>query len=159
VLELAELIPAGQLDAGMLVDLPRGGSCVVVDAVAGIPPGSIWRRPLADLQSAGTRRAGPGSAGARRAGPAPRSSHLMPVEQVLELAAILRDEPVRGTFVGIGGVEFGLGASLSPAVMTGIPGLVQAIAAEVVRLADGDASSSAKMSASRGATAGIAPGA
>jgi len=39
-----------------------------------------------------------------------------------------------GVFVGIGGVDFSLGASLSPAVEAGLPDLVERLTLEIERL-------------------------
>jgi len=123
----AEVVPAGQLDVQLLLDLPTDGPCIVVDAVAGIEPGSLVIAPLADLVNAARGRAGAGRT------PALRSSHELPLEQVLALAATLRAAALWGTFVGIGGACFDVGADLSPSVRAGLPGLAAAIAAEVGR--------------------------
>ena len=45
-LAAADVERAGQLDLLLLLDLPDGAPCVVVDAVRGIPPGSIRVWPL-----------------------------------------------------------------------------------------------------------------
>ncbi len=127
----AEIVLAGQLDVLLLVDLPADHPCLVVDAVAGLPAGKIWVRPLAELVGR--------SEALRDAGRAvePRSSHELAVEQVLALAATLRSAPPGGTFVGIGGTCFDLGAPLSPAVAAALPALAASIATEIERLADG----------------------
>jgi hydrogenase maturation protease len=119
---LADIVAVGQLDVSLLVDLPDGQACVVVDAVAGIAPGETWVRPLAELVHAS----------AARGRPAPHSSHLLPIDRVLALAALLRPEPPAGTFVGIGGADFDLGGPLSPAVAAGLPAFAAAIA-EAIR--------------------------
>ncbi len=123
VLDRVEIVAAGQLDVQLLLDLPAGAPCVVVDAVAGLTPGEVWVRPLADLVDRARGRAG--------TGPVPRSSHELPPDQVLALAATLRDAPPAGTFVGIGGACWDVGTPLSPSVQTGLPALVAAIAAAV----------------------------
>ena len=79
----AEIVAVGQLDVLLLLDLPADEPCVVVDAVAGLAPGETWVRPLAALVDRARADAG-------RA-PEPRSSHELPLEQVLALAATLRD--------------------------------------------------------------------
>ncbi len=129
VRELADIVEAGQLDLLLLMDLPAGAPCVVVDAVAGIRPGEIWVRPLARLADLPRMRAQGGPA------PEPRSSHELPLDHVLALAATLRDGPPEGTFIGIGGACFDVGTSLTPAVQAALPTLGATIAAEVERLA------------------------
>jgi hydrogenase maturation protease len=147
--ERAEIVEVGQLDVLLLLDLPADAPCVVVDAVSGIPAGEVWVRPLAELIDLGAARGGreatgsdeaPGSGGSRperAAGsrPQPRSSHELPVERVLALAATLRDAPPRGTFVGIGGAGWNVGTPLSAAVAAALPAFAAAIAAAITELA------------------------
>ena len=124
-LALAHVEPVGQLDVLFLLDLPAETPCVVVDAVAGLTAGEIWVRPLEALVD----RARSLDASGRR--PEPRSSHELPIDAVLTLAATLRAAPPRGTFVGIGGSAFGLGAPMSPAVSAALPAFAAAIDAAV----------------------------
>ncbi|MFI5038287.1 MAG: hydrogenase maturation protease [Solirubrobacterales bacterium] len=124
-----EVIPAGQLDILFLMDLPAETPCVVVDAVAGLRPGEIWVRPLKTLVDRDRALRAAGRA------PEPRSSHELPLEQVLALAATLRDAPPAGSFVGIGGTCFDVGTPLTSPVARALPELAAAIAAEVVALA------------------------
>jgi Ni,Fe-hydrogenase maturation factor len=98
---------------------------VVVDAVAGIPAGEIWVRPLPELVDRARALADAGRA------PEPSSSHELPLEQVLALAAALRDAPPAGTFVGIGGSCWDVGTPLTASVAAGLPAFVAAIAAAV----------------------------
>ena len=121
----ADIVPAGQLDVLFLLDLPADRPCVVVDAVAGLAPGEVWVRPLAALVDR--------AHGLKRSGRAvePRSSHELPLEQVLALAATLRDRPPAGTFVGIGGATWLHGEPLSEAVAAGLPALATAIEAAI----------------------------
>jgi hydrogenase maturation protease len=120
-LAAAQVEPVGQLDVLVLLDLPAESACVVVDAVYGLEPGEIWVRPLEALVD----RARSLDAGGRRA--EPRSSHELPIDAVLTLAATLRAAPPRGVFVGIGGSEFGLGAPMSEAVAAALPAFAAAI--------------------------------
>lgn len=132
-----ELRVVGQLDVQVLLDLPADVPCVVVDAVAGLPPGEVWVRSLADVVDRARGRGG--------AGPVPRSSHELPPDQVLALAATLRDAPPAGTFVGIGGGRWDAGAPLSAPVAAGLPAFADAIAAAVAAIADcGPAEGSAR---------------
>ena len=71
---------------------------------------------------------------AGRGAPAPRSSHALPVSQVLALAATLGRLP-SGTFVGIGGRRFGFGQGLSRSVRAAMPAYRDAIVVEIERLA------------------------
>ena len=121
----AEVVPVGQLDILFLMDLPADAPCIVVDAVAGLHPGEVWVRPLAALVDRARARQASGRA------PEPRSSHELPLEQVLALAATLRDEPPVGTFVGIGGACFDVGTPLTDQVARALPAFADAIAAEL----------------------------
>lgn len=114
------LVEAGALDVDHLLALGEGGTCVVVDAVAGPPPGTVIEVPLADLAA---RRL---PAGARFE--AATSTHALPIPAVLELAAVLRGAPVRGVFLGVGIADCALGAPLSPAVARAVPVLAGALA-------------------------------
>ncbi|MCU0477994.1 MAG: hydrogenase maturation protease [Chloroflexi bacterium] len=118
-----DVVVTGQLDVLLLLDLPTEEPCIVVDAVAGLPPGEIWVRPLADLVDRAHALARGGRA------PQPRSSHELPVEQVLALAATLRAAPPAGTFVGIGGSAWDVGTPLSAPVAAALPAFAAAIAA------------------------------
>ena len=128
-LAAADVERAGQLDLLLLLDLPDGAPCVVVDAVRGIPPGSIRVWPLEALVA----RTSPGAAGR----PEPSSSHELPIAQVLALAATLRATPPSGWFVGIGAGSFGLGAPLGPEVVAGLPAFAAAIDEAVATLVRG----------------------
>ena len=121
----AEIVPVGQLDVLLLMDLPADEPCVVVDAVAGLAPGEVWVQQLAALVARERARAHAGRT------PEPRSSHELPIEQVLALAAVLRDAPPAGTFVGIGGSCWDVGTPLTAPVAAGLPAFAAAIAAAV----------------------------
>jgi len=147
----AEMTAVGQLDVLLLLDLPADAPCVVVDAVAGLPPGETWVRPLAALVDRAR-----GLADAGRA-PEPRSSHELPLDQVLALAATLRERPPAGTFVGISGSCWDLGAPLSPAVAAALPAFAAAIAT-AVDAAAGAAAAVAGAAAGAAAAEGAAGG-
>ena len=119
-----EVRETGQLDPADLVELPVGGAAVVVDAVAGVPVGEVVVLPL-EAVAAGVSDAG---------SPVPRSSHVLPVDQLVALAAALRGSPPRGVLVGVGGERFGFGEGLSPGVEAAVPAFVAAIRVEVERL-------------------------
>ena len=104
-----------------LTDLPSGVACLVLDAVAGVEPGEIVTLPLSDLLV--------------RPAFTPRSSHELPIDLVVGLAEIVREAPVTGTFVGLGGHWFDYGAPLSRVVRAAMPAYSEAIATELGRLA------------------------
>lgn len=112
----------GQLDPADLVELPESGAAVVVDAVAGIPAGEILRLPLAEIRPAADGE------------PVPRSSHMLPLDQLVALAGVLRGADPPGLLVGVGAERFGFGEPLSPAVAAAIPALARAVRAELERL-------------------------
>ena len=91
-----------QLEVEDLLDLPSSTACVIVDTVAGTTTGSITTTSLAGLA---------GSAAldepAEWTCATPRSSHILPIGQLLALAEVLRDTPIEGLFVGLGGSTFG----------------------------------------------------
>jgi hydrogenase maturation protease len=118
---LLEVRRCGQLDVDDLLSLPEGVAALIVDAAIGVAPGSIVVVPIEEL-------AGDGCV------PAPRSSHALPISQVVGLAATLSDHPLRGSFVGIGGRRFGFGQSLSRCVRAALPDFRAAITAEIERL-------------------------
>lgn len=110
-----------QLDALDLIDVPEGEAVMILDTVVGVPAGQIVTLPLAEL--------------AERAGTvAPRSSHALPIDQVLGIAAAVRGSLPAGAFVGIGGKWFGFGELLSRAVREAIPQLERAAEDEILRL-------------------------
>jgi hydrogenase maturation protease len=120
LLERLEVRRCGQLRVEDLLDVPAGE---VVDAAVGVPPGHVVTLPLADITS---------SLGS----PAPRSSHELPIDQVLSLAGTLRTGGLpSGVFIGIGGRRFGYGRPLSRSVRLAMPGFQKAIASELARLA------------------------
>jgi len=125
VRELAEIIEVGQLSVEALLDVEEGAGVVVADAAVGVAPGEVVKLPLDGL------------AGGDAAGASPASSHSLPAQQVLALAAELRGAAPRGVFVGLGGVDFGFGEGLSPEVAAGLPRFAEAIAEAVRRLASG----------------------
>lgn len=110
-----------QLDATDLIDIAPGTTCLIVDTAVGIEPGSVVTIPLSELVS-------------RAPALAPRSSHALPVDQVLLIASTLRGTLPDGTFIGIGGKWFGYGPRFSRAVKAGLDRLQAAILAELVRL-------------------------
>ena len=110
-----------QLDAIDLIDVPAGESCVVLDTVVGVEPGAVVDIPLDELVTCD--------------GMTPRSSHELPIEQVLGITMAVRGAIPTGTFVGIGGKWFGFGQVQSRALRQGMPAFEQAAEAAILRLA------------------------
>jgi hydrogenase maturation protease len=111
-----------QLDPTDLIDVPVAEACVVVDTVVGIEPGSTVTLALGDL-------AGDGQA------VLPRSSHALPIGQVLGIAEAVRGQLPAGMFVGIGGQRFEFGARRSRSVSLGMCAFERAIEVEIRRFA------------------------
>ncbi len=104
-----------------LIDLPADVSCLILDAVAGVDPGTVVRLTLGDL--------------AGRPPFTPRSSHQLPLDLVVGLAGVLRDRPIEGTFVGLAGRGFGYGTPLSRVARAAMPAFREAIESELYDLA------------------------
>jgi hydrogenase maturation protease len=120
-LERLEVRRCLQLDPLDLIDVAPEQSCLVIDTVVGIEPGSVIAIPLEELAS-------PASA------VTPRSSHALPIDQVLGIADAIRGGLPRGTFVGIGGKWFGFGARHSRAVTAGLGDLQATVKTELDHL-------------------------
>jgi hydrogenase maturation protease len=105
---------AGRLEADELAAATRLGTCLVLDAVRGIEPGSVIELPLADLMADDA--------------PAPATSHAVPFSLVIGLAEALGADLAQATFLGIGGEDFTLGAPLSEAVRAGLDGFALRVA-------------------------------
>jgi hydrogenase maturation protease len=114
-----------QLDAADFVDVGAGETCLIVDTAIGIPPGSIVVVPISELAS-------------RVPTIAPRSSHALPMEQVLLVAKAIRGSLPEGRFIGIGGKWFGYGGRFSRAVRAGLPDLEATLRAELVSITRAD---------------------
>lgn len=123
VLDRVEVRRCPQLDVTDLADLPEGVSAVVVDTAVGIAPGQVVVLPLDRVAHDG-------------GGPVPFSSHALPPQATLRLAADLRGSTPAGSFVGIGGRSFAFGRPLSAAVRAAMPRFRGALATELARLAE-----------------------
>jgi len=110
----------GQLDIDDLLAVPRDAGVVIVDAAVGIPPGRIVERPVTGLVG-------------RDDGFRARSSHALAFPEVIGLAGLIRNRPMRGLIVAIGGSHFELGAPLSRRVAVALPALADAIVQAVER--------------------------
>jgi hydrogenase maturation protease len=122
MLERLEVRRCGHLRVEDLTDVPAGELTLVIDAAVGIPPGHVVTVPICRiLEEVGS--------------PAPRSSHELPIDQVLTLAKVQRPGGLpEGVFVGIGGRRFGYGRPLSRSVRLNMAAFQAAIAAELSRL-------------------------
>lgn len=110
-----------QLDATDIIDVAEGEACLVLDTVVGVPPGSIVQIPLDELS--------------RLEDAAPRSSHALPIGQVLGIAEAIRGGLPRGRLVGIGGKWFGFGETRSRALRDGMAAFEEATALAIEELA------------------------
>ncbi len=132
LLERLEVRRCGHLRVEDLTDVPQGELALVIDAAVGIPPGHVVTLPIRQILSDAES-------------PTPRSSHELPIDQVLGLADVLRPGGLpEGTFIGIGGRRFGYGRPLSRSVRLNMATFQEAIAAELGRLthvSEGPASS------------------
>jgi hydrogenase maturation protease len=113
----AQVRPVGALAPEQLVDLEAGTRVVIVDAVAGPEPGRIVELDLASLTSERLV--------AERV--VATSSHQLPLDRVVALAQLLRDEPLEGRFVGIGIGAVAPGAGPGAAVLAALPAFRAAI--------------------------------
>jgi hydrogenase maturation protease len=124
LLALLDVRHCEQLDIEDLVDVPGSTVCVVVDTVLGIDPGEIVAMPLAELPDADAAAA-----------PVARSTHVLPLGQVVAIAGILRDAPIEGRFVGIGGGSFEFGHPMDRRIIAGLAAYRTAIMAAVMMAA------------------------
>lgn len=107
----------GQLGVEALLERPPGSAVIVVDAAVGLAPGRVVRMSFADLRS-----------GARS--PVPRSSHELPIPEVVGIAELIAG-PLAGGLVVIGGLDFSLGAKPSPGVRASLDHFAREIEAAI----------------------------
>jgi hydrogenase maturation protease len=110
-----------QLDAMDLIDIRPDEACLVLDTVVGVEAGKVVELTLDEL--------------AGRTAIAPRSSHALPIDQVLGIAREVRGGLPIGRFLGIGGKWFGFGDVRSRALRDGMPAYERAIASAIEQLA------------------------
>jgi hydrogenase maturation protease len=111
----------GQLDIDDLLAIPPGAGAIVVDTAVGVDPGWIVEIPFSGLAG-------------RESGIRPRSSHALSIPETVAVASIIRGRPLQGMVVAVGGVDFGLGESLSWPVAAAMDAFVMAIADAVQRV-------------------------
>ena len=105
----------GALEAEYLIDLPSSAQVIIVDAVVGPEPGEIVEMDLRELSG-------------RADAVVTTSTHQLPLDRVVALAQLLRDEPIEGRFVGVGIEAVAHGQALSQPVEAALPALRSAIA-------------------------------
>ncbi len=109
------------LDPADLIEVADDEACLVLDTVVGVEPGTIVEIPLDELTTLEDA--------------APRSSHALPISQVLGIAEALRGQLPRGRLVGIGGKWFGSGQTRSRALRDGMAAFEVATARAIEELA------------------------
>jgi hydrogenase maturation protease len=124
LLSVMEVRRCEQLDLEDLLDLPDTTACVIADAVIGLPVGQVVTIPLQELPERDAA-----------ALPIPRSSHVLPIGQLVAIAQVMRDRPLEGSFVGIGGRSFGFGRALGRPVRAALPAFRSAIEAALISAA------------------------
>lgn len=121
LLAILDVRPCEQLDLDDLLDLPEAAACVITDAVVGLSPGDIVTIPLVELPERDAA-----------SGPVPRSSHVLPIGQLVAIAEVMRDHPLDGSFVGIGGRSFGFGRGIGRPVRAALPAFRAAIESALI---------------------------
>lgn len=121
LLSVLEVRRCEQLELEDLLDLPDDTACVITDAVVGLPVGQVVTIPLSELPRRDAA-----------SGPTPRSSHVLPIGQLVAIAEVMRDAPMVGSFVGIGGRSFGFGRALGRPVRAALPAFRSAIEAALI---------------------------
>jgi len=123
LLAVLEVRRCEQLDLEDLLDLPAATACVIVDTAVGLPVGTVITIPLCELP------------GRDAACSSLRSSHVLPIGQLVGIAQILREHAIEGAFVGLGGRSFGFGRALGRPVRAALPAFRSAIEAALVQAA------------------------
>lgn len=109
-----------QLRVDDLIDLRRDERCLIIDAVSGLTPGEVVVMSLEELATTPMF--------------SPRSSHELPIGLVLGLTAIIREQPIEGTFVGLGGHRWGYGTPISRSARAGMAAFRAAIIEQLALL-------------------------
>jgi hydrogenase maturation protease len=120
VRERADLREVAELSVEDLLALGPDDRVVVVDTVIGVEAGTLVRLDLDELPAIAAQVQ-------------PHSTHELPLDQVVGMALLLGGRAV-GTFLGIGGRDFGIGQPLSEPVWWSLPALSLAIDDEIERM-------------------------
>ena len=121
LLAVLEVRPCEPLELEDLLELPDDSACVIVDAALGLTPGTVVTIALTDLPERDART-----------GPVARSSHVLPIGQLVAIAEVMRDRPLDGSLVAIGGDSFGFGPGLGRPVREALPAFRAAIEAALI---------------------------
>jgi hydrogenase maturation protease len=121
---LADIHIVGALEPEDLTRLPAHVRVVVIDGVTGPPAGALVEIELFDL-------------GSRSRRVSTTSSHQLPLDGVLALAQVLRDEPLEGSFIGVGLGSVAIGEDLGPEVRAALPRVRDAVVCTVQALSGG----------------------
>jgi hydrogenase maturation protease len=105
-----EIEEVGDLSVDDLTERPAGQRIVILDAAVGPAPGEVVRLPFEALPAARAR---------------PRSSHELPIPEMLGLAALLAGHPPEGELVAIGMASAAYGDRLTPGVEAGMASFVE----------------------------------
>jgi len=117
----ADVRLTGALEAEHLRDLAAGTRAIVVDAVVGPAPGELVEMELAEM-------------GRRAESVVTTSTHQLPLDQVVAIGQLFRDEPVTGRFIGLAIESVQLGGEPSESVAASIELLTGAVARAVSEL-------------------------
>jgi len=113
--------PCESLQLEDLLELPADCACVIVDAALGVIPGMVVTIALTDVPARDART-----------GPVARSSHVLPIGQIVAMAEVMRGRRIDGYLVAIGGDTFGFGPGLGQHVRAGLPAFEAAIEAALI---------------------------
>jgi hydrogenase maturation protease len=116
-----EVRPCESLQLEDLLELPDDSACVIVDAALGLTPGKVVTIALTDVPARDART-----------GPVARSSHILPIGQVVAMAEVMRGRRLDGSLVAIGGDVFGFGPGLGRHVREALPEFRAAIEAALI---------------------------
>ena len=111
----------GAMEAEYVRDIPIGVRAVIVDAVVGVSPGELVEMELHEMSG-------------RAEKVVTTSTHQLPLDQVVAIGQLLRDEPVEGRFVGLGVESVEIGAEPTPAVVAAVSVLRDAVASAINEL-------------------------
>ncbi len=116
-----EVRPCESIQLEDLLELPDDSACVIVDAALGLTPGMVVTIALTDVPARDART-----------GPVARSSHVLPIGQIVAMAEVMRGRRLDGSLVAIGGDSFGFGPGLGRAVNDALPVFRAAIEAALI---------------------------
>jgi hydrogenase maturation protease len=119
-----EIRPCESLQLEDLLELPDDSACVIVDAALGLTPGTVVTIALTDVPARDART-----------GPVARSSHVLPIGQIVAMAEVMRGQRLDGSLVAIGGDAFGFGPGLGRPVREALPVFRAAIEAALIEAA------------------------